>query len=213
MKNIILGLSLVLSGSAVFAQSTVVVTLERGQLSDQVYRVESAIEDRYVLDLNRAVPGLREISRLRIYAKARDGAPYLGLRVSREQKHLAGVVVRPTDDFLLSDLRSYDIYELTNFSRGAAELAQLVIVGRPQSLPIEKQQISIARIEIEMGAPSEIEMVAIVTQAAVNSIGTADASVTDAIYQVQPQVVTGIDEVSAVPGVINLKLMKIYLLG
>ncbi|MCE3011129.1 MAG: hypothetical protein LW875_11020 [Proteobacteria bacterium] len=199
MKNLILGVSFLLAASGAQAQSTVTVTLDRPQLVDQVYRLESAIEDRYVLDLNRSIQGLREISKVRIYAKARDGAPYIGLRVSRDQRQLSGFVIRPSDDFFSQDLRSFDIYELTNFSRGAMESAHLVIVGRPQVLPADKQQLSIARIEVEMGAPSEIEMVAIATQAAVNSIGTQDVSVADSALQIQPRVVMGIDEVSVMP--------------
>jgi hypothetical protein len=171
--------------AASWAQATDTLTLSRQQLTDENFKIEAGKTHQSVLDLRKFISGNKEISLVRLFAKAKWGEPYVALRVSSKDKVLSGLTIKTSEDFVSDDERSFFNHELTNFSRGAQEKAELVFVGRVQSLPADQQVIKIHRIEVVFGVPSEIDQVSIALDQAAQDVGAAG----DSTKQVQPQIV------------------------
>lgn len=170
---------------ALWAQATDTLTLSRQQLTDDNFKSEAGKAHQSSLDLRRFISGNKEISLVRLFAKAKWGEPYVALRVSSQDKVLSGLIIKDSEDFMSDDERSFFNHELTNFSRGAQEKAELVFVGRVQSLPADQQVIKLHKVEIIFGVPSEMDQVSVALDQAAVDVGAAG----DAVRQVQPQVV------------------------
>lgn len=178
-------LALTLFPASLWAQATDTLTLTRSQLTDENFKVEAGQGHQSVLDLRSFISGDKDISLVRLFAKGKWGEPYVALRVSSKDKVLSGLTIKEAEDFSSDDERSFFNHDLTNYSRGAHEEAELVFVGRVQSVPADQQVIKIHKIEVVFGVPSEMDQVSVALDQAAVDVGAAG----DAAKQAQPQVV------------------------